>query len=62
MVTKIHSYEEHFNEEEQTEEGKIKMYGSSIKGTPGSRMELNPLLKKINRLREWRPRRKIPPC
>jgi hypothetical protein len=30
-----------------------KMYGSSNKGSPASEMELNPILKEINRLREW---------
>jgi hypothetical protein len=29
------------------------MYGSKNKGAPGSRVELNPVFKEINRLREW---------
>jgi hypothetical protein len=32
---------------------KYKMCGSNNKEAPGSRMELNPLLADINRLREW---------
>jgi hypothetical protein len=32
VVTKVHSYEEHFNEKEQAEKGQYKMYGSSNKG------------------------------
>lgn len=32
---------------------KYKMYGSSIKGAPGSGMKLNPPFKEINRLRGW---------
>lgn len=30
-----------------------KMYDSSNKKTPGRAMELNPVIKEINRLREW---------
>ena len=30
---------------------KYKMYGSRIKGAPGSRMKLNPVFKEINRLK-----------
>jgi hypothetical protein len=40
---------------------KYKMYGSKNKGAPGSRVELNPVFKEINRLREWWPQGKIPP-
>jgi hypothetical protein len=32
---------------------KYKVYGSSIKGAPGSEMKLNPVFKEINRLRKW---------
>lgn len=32
---------------------KYKMYGSSNKGAPGSRMEVNPVFQEIHRLREW---------
>jgi hypothetical protein len=39
---------------------KNKMYGSKNKGAAGSRMELNPAFKEINRLRECRPLGKVP--
>jgi hypothetical protein len=32
---------------------KYKMCGSSNKRAPGSEMELNPVFKEVNRLREW---------
>jgi hypothetical protein len=32
---------------------KYKTYGSKNKGAPGSKIELNPMFKEINRLREW---------
>ena len=32
---------------------KHKLYGSKCKGAAGGRMELNPLFKETNRLREW---------
>jgi hypothetical protein len=32
---------------------KYKMYGSNNKGAPGNEMELNPIFKERNRLREW---------
>jgi hypothetical protein len=32
---------------------KYEMCGSSIKGEPGSRMEIFKIFKEINRLREW---------
>jgi hypothetical protein len=34
-------------------EKKIKMYVSENKEVPGSRIDLNPVFKGINRLREW---------
>jgi len=34
------------------QKAKYKMYGLSNKRAPGSRMELNPMFKEINRLRE----------
>lgn len=52
MVTKVHSHKEGFDEKEQAYRGKIQMYASSNKRTPGHAMELNPVIKEINRLRE----------
>ena len=45
MVTKVHSYEEHLNEKEQAEKGKIQNIWLGIKGTRRSEMELNPVFK-----------------
>jgi len=47
VVTKVHSHEEHFNEKEQAKERKSKIYGSSIKGAPGSEMALSPVFNGI---------------
>ena len=47
MVTKLHSYEDHFIEKEQAEKGKYKIYGWNIKGVLGSKMELNPTFKDV---------------
>ena len=46
MITKVLSYEEHFSEKEQVEKGKKQSiwFKITIKGAPGSRMELNPVL------------------
>lgn len=41
----VHSYEEHVDHE------KYKIYGSKIKGIPGSGMELNPVFKEIHKLK-----------
>ena len=30
-----------------------KMYGSSVKGAPGSTMALNPVFKEVDRLWDW---------
>ena len=40
---------------------KYKTYGLSNKGATGSEMELNPIFKEINRLRQWCLWGKIPP-
>jgi hypothetical protein len=32
---------------------KCKICGSNIRGTPGSRNELNPVFKELKRLRKW---------
>jgi hypothetical protein len=37
------------------ERKKYKVCASSSKRVPGNTMELNPMFKEINRLREWRP-------
>jgi hypothetical protein len=39
---------------------RCKMYGSSKKGAPKSKMVMNPMFKKINILREWSSWDKIP--
>jgi hypothetical protein len=41
----VHSYEEYFDEKEQAEQGKIKLYGSRRKQASGSEMELNLVVK-----------------
>ena len=42
------SHDEHFEQVQQAHKGKKnKIYGSSIKGAPGSEMKLNPLFKDI---------------
>ena len=40
---------------------KYKMYGSNNEGAPESEIELNPVYKEIDRLREWWSQGKIPP-
>jgi len=43
MVTKLHSYEEHFNEKEQAEKGKIQNIWFKYQSIQRNRMELNPM-------------------
>ena len=45
MITKVLTYEEHFNEKQEVEKGKKQniWFKSPIKGAPGNRMELNPV-------------------
>jgi hypothetical protein len=53
VVTKVHSYEEHFDAKEQAEKGKIQNVWFKYKR--GTRKWNGPELvfKKINSLREW---------
>ena len=48
MVTLIQIY----NEKEQTEQEKKIVHFEETKGVPGSEMELNPVLKEVNRLKK----------
>ena len=45
MVTKVLTYEEHFNEKQEVEKGKKQniRFKSPIKRAPGGRIELNPV-------------------
>ena len=47
LYSMIKSHKEYFNEKAQVYKENYKIYGSSIKGTPGSEMELNPVFKDI---------------
>jgi hypothetical protein len=49
-LVKVHFYEQCFDEKQGEKGKKYKMYG--IKKAPGNKMEINPMFKEINRLRE----------
>ena len=53
LVTNVHSYEVHLMKRSKLRKEEYDMHSSSDKGIPGSVMELNPVFKEINRLREW---------
>ena len=47
LYSLVKSYEEKFEQAQQAQKEKYKIYGLSIKGVPGSEMEQNPVFQEI---------------